>query len=219
MDQKRKKWLIIVNLITLSRIVGSIFLFPIFFAYGQLVIGTILFFLFATDSIDGILARKYHVSTFFGSIMDGICDKVMIIVACTILCCVNKFMIISIILEVLIFIVNTFVLSQNGNVKSSRIGKLKMWVLSIFVVLGFFFSRKNRLIINILIAAPVIFFELITLIDYFMKIFTLKIKITLKKPKYKSYKEIRYMLFNPEFYDEYKDQKNLISHIYRNGSN
>ncbi|MBO4601443.1 MAG: CDP-alcohol phosphatidyltransferase family protein [Bacilli bacterium] len=219
MDKKRKKYFIIVNAITLSRILGSALLFPIFFYYGQNVIGIILSVLFATDWIDGYLARKHNVCTFFGSIMDGVCDKVMAIISCLILCYLNPFMIVSIALELLIFIVNTFALMKNGNVKSSQIGKTKMWFLSLSVILGFFLSKPHRSLINFLIAVPAIIAELITLIDYTFKTLKLKFKITKTKPKYKKFKDIKKMLFDPEFYEQYKDQKGLISHIYKDGNN
>ena len=216
MKDKRKKWLIIVNTITSLRIIGSIFMFPIYFKYGQTVMGIILTILFLTDWIDGYIARKFKVCTFFGSIMDGICDKIMAIVSCIILCFLNKYMIASIILEALIFFANTFVLTQKGNVKSSIIGKGKMWVLSICVILGFFFSKRGKTFVNILIAAPAILAEVITLIDYIKKGSKVKLEITREKPNYKTSKEIKYMLFSPEFYEKHKDDEGLITHIYKN---
>ena len=217
MSKKRKNWLIIVNIITLSRIVGSIFLFPIFFAYGKIVVGLILAFLFFTDSVDGYLARKYDVSTFFGSIIDSICDKVIIIVSCLLLCFINKFMYICIILEALIFMVNLYALMQNGNIKSSKIGKTKMWILTICVTLGFFLSFDSNLV-NILIAVPAIISELVTVIDYIVKASKLKPSIKIKAPKYKKSSEIKFMLFDPEFYKKHKDEKGLISNIYKDGN-
>lgn len=215
MKKGRKKWLIIVNMITLTRIIGSIFLFPIYFKYGQNVMGIILTILFLTDWIDGYLARKYNVSTFFGSIMDSICDKVMAIVSCVILCFINKYFIIAIIIEALIFITNTFILTQKGNIKSSLIGKGKMWVLSICVILGFFFSKEGRTVVNLLIAGPAILAELITFYDYLKKGSNVKVEIVAQKPHYKSFKEIKKMLFSPEFYDNHKDDEGLITHIYK----
>lgn len=217
MSKKRKSWLVVVNIITLSRIIGSIFLFPIFFAYGKIVVGLILAFLFFTDSVDGYLARKYDVSTFFGSIIDSICDKVIIIVSCLLLCFINKFMYICIALEALIFIVNLYALMQNGNIKSSQIGKIKMWVLTICVTLGFFIPYKSTLV-NLLIAIPAIIFDLITVIDYIVKASKLKPSIKIKTPKYKKGSEIKYMLFDPEFYKKHKDEKGLISNIYKDGN-
>lgn len=216
MTKERKRWLVAVNLITLSRIIGSIFLFPIFFSYGKLIVGIILSFLFLTDSIDGYLARKYDVSTFLGSILDGICDKVIIIVSCFILCFVNNLFYISIIIELLIVLVNLYALMQNGNIKSSQIGKAKMWVLTVCVIIGFFVPARNSFTIKLLVAAPAIISELITLVDYIIKAAKLKPSIKLKKPSYKKFSEIKKMLVDPEFYKNNKDKKGLISNIYQN---
>ena len=216
MDSRRKRWLIIVNLITSSRIIGSILLFPIYFKYGQNVMGTILTVLFLTDWVDGYLARKYKVSTFFGSIMDGVCDKCMAIVSCIILCFINKYFLIAVIFEVLIFLTNTFALTQKGNIQSSIIGKGKMWVLSICVILGFFFSKDNNLI-NFIIAAPAIIAETITFGDYLIRSSKVKVQIEAKKPHYKNIKDINKMLFSPEFYLAHKDDEGLIDHIYKDG--
>lgn len=219
MSKKKKIWLIIVNLITLSRIIGSVFMFPIFFAYGKISVGIFLAFLFLTDSIDGYLARKYNVSTFLGSILDSICDKVVIIASCLVLCFLNNLFYISIALELLIFLVNMYALMQNGNIKSSQIGKAKMWVLTICVTIGFFFSKSDTKLINCLIAIPAIISELITLIDYIVKAAKLKPSIKIEKPKYKKFSEIKFMLFDPDFYAKHKDEKGLISNIYENGNN
>lgn len=217
MDRKRKRILVLVNLITLSRIIGSIFLFPIYFAYGKIVVGLILAFLFFTDSVDGYLARKYDVSTFFGSIIDSLCDKVIIIVSCLLLCFINKYMYVCIIIETLICLVNLYALMQNGNIKSSQIGKIKMWVITICVICGFFVP-SNKEVVNILIAAPAIIFELLTVTDYIIKASKLKPSIKIKKPHYKNKTEIKHMLFDPEFYKKHKDEKGLISNIYKDGN-
>ena len=217
MNRKQKLWLIIVNIITFLRIFGSIILFPIYFRYNQFVVGIILTILFLTDWIDGFLARKFNVSTFFGSIMDSISDKLMAITSCIILCYINKFMILSIVIELLIIIVNTVVLTQKGNIKSSYIGKIKTWILSISIILGFFICNSDTKLINFFVAIPAILFEFITLFDYLKKCFKIKIKITNDKPEYKNIKEINKMLFSPEFYEKNKDQNGLINNIYKNG--
>jgi len=215
MSKTRKFWLVSVNVLTISRIIGAMFLFPIYFHYGAKTIATILLILFLTDWIDGYIARKYHVSTFFGSLADGISDKTLAIVSAIILCFINKYFIASVILEGLIFVVNLFVFTQKGNVKSSKMGKVKMWFISLSMVVGFYFSKTDTNMINLLIAIPAILSELFTLIDYIIKGSKVKIEISNKKPKYKKAKEIRKMLFNPEFYDKYKDQAGLINHMYQ----
>ncbi len=215
MTQKKKMQMILVNAITISRIVGSIILFPIYFMYGPKVVGSILLFLFLTDWIDGYLARKYKVSTFFGALMDSWCDKSMAIASCIILCFINEYLIYSIIIEVLIVIVNTLVFTQKGNIKSSYIGKVKTWILSVAIIIGFFICGPNKHLINICVALPAIIAEFITLVDYVKKMLSIEFKFSTKSPEYKSLKEINKVLFNPEFYEKHKDSTGLINYIYK----
>lgn len=211
---KRKKWLVIVNLFTISRIIGSIFLFPIYFNFGAKVVSYILAFLFLTDWVDGFLARKFKVSTFFGSIMDTICDKTIAIVACGILCFINPYMLYLIIAEVVILIISALNLTQNNTAKSLYVGKIKMWVLSLSVIAGFFFCKPETTTLNLIVFIPAIIFELLTIYVYLARLLGSKIVLSHNKPKYKSAKEIKRMLFDPDFYEENKDKKGLLNNIY-----
>ncbi len=75
------------NALTVLRLVLAFVFFLVlnFYRYpGQndaaLVVATVLFILAAiTDALDGYLARKWHVESTFGRIMDPFCDKVLII--------------------------------------------------------------------------------------------------------------------------------------------
>ena len=216
MKSSKKLQLLLVNTLTASRIVFAIIMFPIFFAFGPKTIGVILICLFLTDEVDGLLARKFHVSTFFGAILDSVSDKLMSIASCILLCFINPYMIYSIIIEVLIVIANIFIFTQKGNNQSSKIGKFKTWVLAICVVLGFFLCRPSNHLTNILVSAPAIFFEFLTLFGYIKQLLNTKFKYSYKKPHYKSLKEINEMLFNPDFYDKNKDKQGLINYIYKN---
>ena len=216
MSSTKKFQLLIVNILTASRIVFAIIMFPIFFACGPKTIGCILVCLFLTDEVDGLLARKFHVSTFFGAILDSVSDKLMSIASCILLCFINPYMIYSIIIEVLIVIANVFIFTQKGNNQSSKLGKFKTWILAICVVLGFFVCKPSKHLVNILVASPAILFEFLTLFGYLKKLLNTRFKYSYKKPHYKSMKEIKMMLFNPKFYDENKDKQGLINYIYKN---
>ena len=213
----KKKWLVIVNTITISRIFASLFLFPIYFSYGSKIVGYILAVFFLTDWIDGYLARKYNVSTFFGSIMDSVCDKIIMIVACTVLYNLNPYMLYAIICEVLIFIVGTINIAQSKMTKTIYIGKIKMWVLCLCVVTGFFFCKLDKDFINLLISIPAIIFDILTLSAYISKSFNKRVIINSKKSKCKSLKDINEMLFSPEFYQKHKDSKVVLDNIYEEG--
>ena len=49
---------------------------------------------------------------------------------------------------------------------------------------------------------------------YLKKVIKGSVVVKNEKPKYKSFKEIKYMLFSPEFYDKNKDKKGLLDNIY-----
>lgn len=70
----------ITNFFTALRAVGIICLIPVFKIYGGVATALLSSCCFATDFIDGILARKLKSSTFFGSLFDGISDKAFLIV-------------------------------------------------------------------------------------------------------------------------------------------
>lgn len=212
--KNNKKWMYIVNIFTISRIIGSIFLFPIYFSYGQKIVSYILAILFLTDWIDGYLARKFKVCTFFGSIMDTVCDKTIAIVACSILCFLNPYMIYIIICEIVIMLISMFNLTQNNTAKSLYIGKVKMWIVSSCVVVGFFLCKPDKNIINLATFIPAIIFELMVVYVYLTRLLNNKIVISNNKPQYKSAKDIKKMLFSPEFYEENKDKKGLLNNIY-----
>ena len=48
---------------------------PIFASCGALATGLAAMGFFLTDFIDGFLARKLHVQSFFGSLLDALSDK------------------------------------------------------------------------------------------------------------------------------------------------
>ena len=68
---------IFVNLITTTRFMYTLIL-PILqsrMSNTSFIINLIILFL--TDTVDGFLARKFKVQTFYGSIMDTIADKTL----------------------------------------------------------------------------------------------------------------------------------------------
>ena len=71
----KKFMLIFVNLLTMVRIIGVFMMIPVYFNYGGLYAAILSICCYLTDCIDGFLARKFHVATFFGSMFDGVADK------------------------------------------------------------------------------------------------------------------------------------------------
>lgn len=128
---------IIVNIITLIRLLYIIVL-PILkveisnIAY---IINVIIIFL--TDFVDGILARKFKVQTLFGAIMDTVADKALCIVLLLALLSENELLLYILMLEIVISIVNTIGMALKKKTKSSMLGKIKMWIISITIILGY----------------------------------------------------------------------------------
>ena len=88
----------IVNFLTLIRLIGTIILIPLYNMFGGKVVGITSFFCYLTDSIDGILARRWKVSTFFGAIFDGVADKLFTITNFIILYLITPYALIPIII-------------------------------------------------------------------------------------------------------------------------
>jgi len=231
-----KTKLIIVNFLTLIRIIGCIILIPLYNVFGGKIVGITSLLCYLTDSIDGILARSWKVSTFFGAIFDGVADKLFTIVNFIILYLITPYALIPIIIEILIVLVQMFKFSRNLNIQSNIIGKSKVWILAFSVVLTFFVSDINSLnfislelkewvlsipssTLYLWLLAPTIVMELLTLFSYMFEIcFPKNIEIiTTKKEKIKnpklSYNErkdyLKNVVFSPEFYEQHKNDTNL----------
>ncbi len=228
--------LIIVNLLTLIRIIGTIILIPLYNTFGGKIVGITSFFCYLTDSIDGILARKWHVSTFFGAVFDGLSDKLFTIINFIILYLITPYALIPIIIEILIVLVQAFKFSRNLNVQSNIIGKSKVWILAITVVLTFFCSDiesisflsiefKNYILnipdksLYLYLLMPAIIMEVLTLFSYIFEIcFPKNIEILVEKNKkieipklnLEERKEyIKNVWLNPDFYEKHKNDTNL----------
>ncbi len=136
--KNHKRNLILVNLITAIRSLGTIAIVPIFTSCGALVTGLAAMGFFLTDFIDGTLARKLKVQTFFGSLLDAISDKAFGIVCLLLLSTLNPIFLAVIGIELGIFAINYHNAQNNKNVQSSLAGKAKTLLLAATVVGGFF---------------------------------------------------------------------------------
>ena len=67
--------LVLVNLITLSRLIGALLMPLIYFKQGIESLGFLIIILFLTDMIDGKLSRLLKVETFLGGLLDAVSDK------------------------------------------------------------------------------------------------------------------------------------------------
>lgn len=122
---------IIVNSLTFSRVLATLFLPLLFNLLSStaffLVVGGILL----TDAFDGFLARKWEVSTLFGSLLDMGADKLFGISLLCGLSLTYPIMILPLILELCISYVNTNNVLRGNVAKSKIIGKGKMWIVGL----------------------------------------------------------------------------------------
>lgn len=229
--------MIFINVLTLIRIIGTFILIPVYDSFGAFTASVLSMICYLTDSVDGLLARKWNVSTFFGALFDGVADKLFTIINFIVLYLITHYAIIPILLELSIVFVLfiKFVLKQN--IQSNIIGKCKVWILAMCVVLALFISGisdinfipliikeyflnipSNNLYFYILL--PAIIMEALTLLSYILEIFKpKKIKILNKtkkelkinklegKNRWENFKNI---WLNPDFYNEHKNDANLI---------
>ena len=191
---------IIVNIITLIRLLYIIVL-PILkveisnIAY---IINIILIFL--TDFVDGILARKFKVQTLFGAIMDTVADKALCIVLLLALLPENPLLLYILIFEIVISIVNTIGMALKKKTKSSILGKIKMWIISITIILGYieYFNLIDFIFVEIS-SIITIGMQIAVIIGYILNVKKADIveRTGLKESKKEN---LMYVLFDTEYY-------------------
>lgn len=211
--KKERNLKIFVNSITLIRLFGSFILIPIYLIYGLKIVSILSLSLFLTDLIDGFLARKFKVSTFFGSSMDALSDKMLGIISLGILSSVSNLMIIPLIIEILILLVNIIAYKNNANIKSSRIGKIKTWALGISVIGSFIVALYDNNSVEYIsyLAALATTFDILTLIDYIGHAYAAfkdknKVIVINDNLVLKTFKEALKDSWDCEFYKKYKNE-------------
>ncbi len=137
-DKNHKRNQILVNLITGIRSLGTIAIIPIFTTYGAFSTALAAAGFFLTDFIDGYLARKLNVQSFFGALLDAVSDKAFGIVCLILLSTLNPAFIAVIGVELGIFGINYKKAQNNENVQSSKTGKAKTLLLAGTIVGSYF---------------------------------------------------------------------------------
>ena len=221
----KKIMLIIINMITLTRLIGAFTLPVVYYKYGASTSALVTIILFSTDAIDGFLARTFDLSTIFGSAMDAFCDKLLNFTALVILGIEYNIMLIPLILEITIFIINYLIYRAGGNVQSSITGKIKTIILDILVICNFIiislpalnidFSLTKHLINNtytyIMIFGIIsIIADILTIINYSNKYYkTIKdnniVRVKYQNRTRKTFREFMEDAFNHDYYLEHKD--------------
>lgn len=129
---------VLVNLITGVRSLGALAIVPVYYLGGAMAAGLAAIGFFATDFIDGFLARKLHVESFFGCLLDALSDKAFGIVCLLLLGTFNPVLLLPLLLEGAITYVNYTSLDKGNNVHSSIAGKIKTFLLAGTIVGSFF---------------------------------------------------------------------------------
>ena len=170
-DYKNKKlYKHIPNLLTFIRLLSPLFIIPLFLydKYKQALILVAISTI--TDIFDGLIARKFNLTSEFGRLLDAITDKFFSLSLLIPLIKINNLYIVLIILELAISISNYSAHYKNKKPKTHYIGKIKTFIEFIFIALCYlsFASPININILNLVFIINIIL-ELITLSVYIVK--------------------------------------------------
>lgn len=222
--------LIFVNVLTFLRVIAT-FLLPLLWGVlikRPLILLSFVALILLTDFFDGLLARKFKVSTLFGSLADSIADKMFGIIVLLIVAKYIPIFYLPFILELVISLINLVAAFLGATVKSSFLGKTKMWFLGISILTGlisifdmeiltvltnkclieimrsFVDNEKNIINFCVLLTSGM---EIMVAVDYYRHIYK-ELKKQNKKMKYdfKDNKDIKEALFDHEFYLKHKDE-------------
>ena len=164
----------IPNILTSIRIILTPFI--IYLSYVDNIIGALILVFVAsiTDMFDGMIARKYHLTSDLGAKLDTISDKLF--AGCLVISLIlkNKLFILCLIGEILIATINF----KNFNPKTKYIGKIKTTVLFITVGLGFLnlLFPNITILVNIFIIISFILQIISSL--FYLEVFTVKTSIS-----------------------------------------
>lgn len=216
---------IIVNAITLSRLVASLVLPFIFDRIEFWLFIVLLGCAFLTDFIDGRLSRKWEVQTVGGAILDPLGDKFLAFSCLLSLARWSKGMWILFGLELTIGIITCFRVLSGENTKASKVGKIKTWILSLllsFEVILLFAPNLLNSVVGIIGIETVsltmkesfvdwwsgftVGWESITIVIYIYDAWHNRDRVFREKRKIKSAKEICKRLFDEKQYSVDKDK-------------
>ena len=172
-----KDLFLLPNLITLSRLFVSIYLFNqhSFLEFSTLNLVLIIAFIGISDSIDGIVARKFNLVTKLGTILDPVCDRIVFVLL--ILWLLNIFPLWFfygiLIREVLVMLGSLYVLLNTKTLKVSNFGKFGT-VLIFFSICFFVINSGNEQLFFLLFGIFSLIFYYFVALEYFYKIFIKK---------------------------------------------
>ena len=170
---KLKDLFLIPNLITISRLIASLYLF-LFFSLSDFNT-SILVFLIAiigiSDSIDGIVARRLNQVSKLGTILDPVCDRIVFILLLFWLFEIfpKWFFYGVIIREVLILLGSIYILFHTKTLSVSKYGKFGT-VLIFFSICFFVINYTNESVLFVYFGATSLIFYYFVALEYFYRI-------------------------------------------------
>lgn len=135
MKERLKK--MVPNIITLSRVVSLVAGFILFINDKEMASICLYIYGSVSDAFDGYFARKWNAYTKLGSYLDAISDKFYALSIIIISVIYGNYLIIIVaLLELIIAIINYLVMKKNGSVHTERVGKFKMTLEFILLIVS-----------------------------------------------------------------------------------
>ena len=172
-----KDLLLLPNLITLSRLFVSIYLFNQYSIENIRIplLVTLIAVIGISDSIDGIVARRLNQVSKLGIILDPVCDRIVFLLLLFWLEDIFPiwFFYGILIREVLVMIGSLYVLTRTKTIKVSNIGKFGT-VLIFFSICFFVINLGNEQLLFLFFGLFSLIFYYFVALEYFYKIFLKK---------------------------------------------
>ena len=170
---KLKDLFLIPNLITISRLIASLYLF-LFFSLSDFSTSMLVFLIAMigiSDSIDGIVARRLNQVSKLGTILDPVCDRTVFILLLFWLFEIfpNWFFYGVIIREILILLGSIYVLFNTKTLSVSKYGKFGT-VLIFFSICFFVINYTNESVLFVYFGLTSLIFYYFVALEYFYRI-------------------------------------------------
>ena len=172
-----KDLFLLPNLITIGRLFFSIYLFTqhLILDFSISILVLIIALIGISDSIDGIVARKFNQVSRLGTILDPVCDRIVFLLLLFWLTDIfpDWFFYGILIRETLVILGSLYVLTTTKTLKVSNFGKFGT-VLIFFSICFFVINNANEYLIFTYFGSISLIFYYFVALEYFYKIFIKK---------------------------------------------
>ena len=156
----------IPNILSATRLLAPFCIIPAVFL-GNIPVAVIFIIFFAiTDIADGLIARKFNLTTEFGMDLDAASDKVFISTLLIAASFMKIIVLINLLLELLIAVINLALKMGLQNPITSRLGKVKMWFLCAMIVCAFLVNLEFMHTLFYIFFAISFIFQIIVVSNY-----------------------------------------------------